>query len=95
MIKSRLLGNTIEIFKKHPEFEERVDHFRGGEPKISHRLITYLAGEITVHYKDKYYMKSGQPTYDKKMFANLVESIYLFEDLLKDAVGKNLSSWNK
>jgi len=39
-------------------------------------------------------MKSGQPAYDKKMFASLVESIYLFEDLLKDAVGKNLSSWN-
>ena len=93
-IKSRLLGNTIEIFRKHPEFENRVEHFRGGEPKISQRLITYLAGEITVHYKDKYYMKSGQPAYNKKMFASLVESIYLFEDLLKDAVGKNLSSWN-
>lgn len=93
-IKSRLLGNTIEIFRKHPEFEKRVGHFAGGAPKISQRLITYLAGEITVHYKDKFYMKSGQPTYDKKMFANLVDSIYLFEDLLKDAVGKDLSSWN-
>lgn len=94
-IKSRLLGNTIHIFRKHPDFEDRVEHFRGGEPKISQRLITYLAGEITVHYKDKYYMKSGQPAYDKKMFSSLVESIYQFEDLLKDAVGKNLSSWNQ
>ena len=40
-------------------------------------------------------MKSGQPEYNKKMFESLVESIYLFEDLLKDAVGKNLSAWNK
>ncbi|MDE2031296.1 MAG: ATP-binding protein [Patescibacteria group bacterium] len=94
-IKSRLLGNTIEIFRRHPDFEDRVEHFRGGEPKISQRLVTYLAGEITVHYKDKYYMKSGQPAYDKKMFSSLVESIYQFEDLLKDAVGKNLSSWNQ
>jgi hypothetical protein len=93
-IKSRLLGNTIEIFRKHPEFEKRVERFRGGEPKVSQRLITYLAGEITVHYKDKYFMKSGQPEYNKKMFESLVESIYLFEDLLKDAVGKNLSTWN-
>lgn len=93
-IKSRLLGNTIEIFRKHPEFEARMEHSRGGEPKVSQRLITYLAGEITVHYKDKYYMKSGQPEYNKKMFENLVGSIYLFEDLLKDTVGKNLSSWN-
>lgn len=93
-IKSRLLGNTIEIFKKHPEFEKRVDHFRGGEAKVSQRLVTYLAGEITVHYKDRYYMKSGQPEYNKKMFESLVDSIYLFEDLLKDAVNKNLSTWN-
>lgn len=93
-IKSRLLGNTIEIFRKHSDFESRMEHFRGGEPKVSQRLITYLAGEITVHYKDKYYMKSGQPEYNKEMFESLVGSIYLFEDLLKDAVGKNLSSWN-
>ncbi len=94
-IKSMLLGNTIEIFRKHPDFEDRVEHSRGGEPKVSQRLITYLAGEITVHYKDKYYMKLGQPEYNKKMFESLVESIYRFEDLLKDAVGKNLSAWNK
>lgn len=93
-VKSRLLGNTIEIFRKHPEFENRMEHFRGGEPKVSQRLITYLAGEITVHYKDKYFMKSGQPDYNKKMFESLVDSIYLFEDMLKEAVGKNLSSWN-
>lgn len=94
-IKSRLLGNTIEIFRKHPEFENRLKHTSGGEPKVSQRLVTYLAGEITVHYKDRYYMKTGQPEYNKKMFESLVESIYLFEDLLKDAVDKNLSLWNK
>jgi len=94
-IKSRLLGNTIEIFRKHPEFESRIEHFRGGEPKISQRLITYLAGEITVHYKDRYYTKSEQPAYNKKMFESLVDSIYSFENLLKDIVGQNLSSWDK
>lgn len=94
-IKSILLGNTIEIFRKHPDFESRVIHSRGGGLKVSQRLITYLAGEITVHYKDKFYMKSGQPEYNKKMFEGLVDSIYLFEELLKDAVDKDLSSWNK
>ncbi|MCK4918196.1 MAG: ATP-binding protein [Candidatus Pacebacteria bacterium] len=94
-IKSRLIGDTIEIFKKHPEFEKRVGHFRGGRPKITQRLITYLAGEITVHYKDRFYSKTGQPEYNIKMFESLVESIYLFEDLLRDFVEKDLSSWNK
>lgn len=94
LIKSTLVGNTIEIYRKHPEFENRMDHFRGGGLKISQRLLTYLAGEITVHYKDRYYVKNGQPDYNKKMFESLVESIYSFEDLLKDLVGKDLSSWN-
>lgn len=94
LIKSTLVGNTIEIYRKHPEFEKRMDHFRGGGLKISQRLITYLAGEITVHYKDRYYTKTSQPAYNKRMFESLVESIYLFEELLKDAVGKDLSSWN-
>jgi len=94
-IKSRLISDTIEIFRKHPEFEGRLEHFRGGEPKVTQRLITYLAGEITVHYKDRFYMKTGQPEYNKRMFEDLVDFIYLFEDSLKDAVGKNLSLWSE
>ena len=52
MLRSMIIGSEIRIFKKHPSFEERVDISRKGESKISQRLITYLAGEITVHYKD-------------------------------------------
>lgn len=95
LIKSTLVGNTIEIYRKHPEFEKRTDHSRGGALRISQRLITYLAGEITVHYKDRFYVKNSQPDYNKKMFESLVDSIYTFEDLLKDLVGKDLSSWNE
>jgi hypothetical protein len=94
LIKSSLVGNTIEIYRKHPFFEDRMSYHKGGGLKVSQRLITYLAGEITVHYKDKFYTKNSQPEYNKRMFESLVESIYKFEELLKDAVGKDLSSWN-
>jgi hypothetical protein len=91
LVRSDLIGGTIEIYAQHPDFETRVNKSRVGEKRISQRLITYIAGEITVHYKDKLQTRSGQPEYDKKMFENLVEFIYKFEDLLKDLNGKNLA----
>lgn len=81
----------IRIFKLHPNFEERVKSKRSGKQKITERLITYLAGEITVHYKDKFHNRTGQAEYSKYMFIDLVAFIYKFEKMLSDLVGQNLS----
>lgn len=94
-LRSVLVGSEIRIFKNHPDFKERVDILRRGGSKITQRLITYLAGEITVHYKDKFHTKKGtQPEYSKSHFSDLVGFIYQFEDMLKDLAGKNLSDLN-
>lgn len=92
-LRSMLSGNEIIIFKKHPDFQLRLQHTRQGESKISERLLAYIAGEITVHYKDEFYNKneSGQPEYNKNMFIGLVEFIYQLEDALSALTGKNLS----
>ncbi len=89
--RSRLVENTIEIFKKHPEFESRVFRNRKGEQIITQKLTTYLAGEITVHYKDKFHSRKGQPEYGKYLFSDLVNFIYNFENSLSNLVDKNLS----
>jgi len=89
-LRSNLIGGTIIIFRKHKDFMDRVDKKRSGESKITQRLITYMAGEITVHYKDKYITREGQPSYNKKMFNSVVQFIYKFEDLLNGLIGKNL-----
>jgi hypothetical protein len=89
--RSVLNGGTIVVYKKHPDFEARVSQFRDGQLKITPRLITYLAGEITVHYKDKLQQKQGQAVYNVEMFENLVEFIYKFEDMISPLSGKNLS----
>ncbi|MFH0892424.1 MAG: ATP-binding protein [Candidatus Falkowbacteria bacterium] len=92
-VRSLLVGSEILIYKKHPDFDSRVSHTRQGETKISERLITYIAGEITVHYKDKYYNKlhEGQPEYNINMFVGLMEFVYQFEELLAPLAGRNLS----
>ncbi len=95
MLRSQLTGSDIRIFSKHPDFEDRVDKTRKGASKITQRLITYLAWEITVHYKDKFQTKHGQPDYNIQLFQDLVDFIYKFEDLLKDLSWKNLSDFNQ
>lgn len=92
LLRSTLAGSEIRIFKQHPDFQERVDMSRRGETRITQRLITYLAGEITVHYKDKFHTKKGtEPEYSKNMFTDLVSFVYQFEAMLKDLAGRNLS----
>ena len=95
LTRSALIGGTIWIYKKHPEFISRVDKKRIGESKITQRLITYLAGEITVHYKDKLETKGGlQPEYNKKMFRDVVDFIYSIEEELKGLEGANPEQFN-
>jgi len=86
-------GSYIIIYKKHPDFQSRVSHSHQGETKITERLISYLASEITVHYKDLFFnkMQNGQPEYNKAMFEGFVDFIYQFEKMLQDFSGRNLS----
>mgnify|MGYP001558368854 FL=1 len=93
-LRSNVVGGEIRIFKLHPDFNLRVDESRKGEKRISQRLITYLAGEITVHYKDKFHNRKGQPDYNKNLFVDLVEFVYQLENYLKDLAGKSLSELN-
>jgi len=95
LTRSFLIGGTIWIYRKHPDFISRVEKKRIGESKITQRLITYLAGEITVHYKDKLETKGGlQPYYNIKMFRDVVDFIYLIEEELKGIEGLNPDEFN-
>ncbi len=90
-IRSTLVDGEIIIYKNHPDFVERTKTFRDWNDKITERLITYLAWEITVHYKDTFHNKHWQPQYNKWMFVDLVEFIYSFEKELQDLVWQNLA----
>ncbi len=92
-LRSLLSGDQIVIFKKHPDFQKRVRPGRQGDSKITHRLLAYISGEITVHYKDQFYNKheNGQPEYNKNMFVGMAEFIYQLEEMLSPLDNKNLS----
>lgn len=91
--RSSLIDDTIYIYRQHPDFLERIKTTRAGKKhKITQRLVTYLAGEMTVHYKDKFHNKQGQPDYGKWMFQDLTDSIYYIEKGLSGLVDLNLNT---
>jgi hypothetical protein len=90
-LRSVLIGDEIQIFKRHRDFESRVTETRQHEKKVSERLITYLSGEVTVHYKDRLFSRKGQPDYSKALFVEVVQFIYQMEEKLSSLAGTNLS----
>lgn len=90
-------GGAIIIYKSHPDFMERVKRTYHGEMKITERLVSYLASEIAIQYKDKFFSVRGkQPEVQailnqrKDSFVNLIDFSYQFESILQPFVGKNL-----
>ena len=90
-------GGAIIIYKSHPDFQERLKKTNQGEMKITERLVSYLASEIAIQYKDKFFAVRGkQPEVQaimnqrKDLFVDIVSFSYQFESMLQPFVGKNL-----
>ena len=90
-------GGAIVIYKSHPDFKERVKKTYQGEMKITERLISYLASEIAIHYKDKFFAVRGkQPEVQailsqrKDLFVDIIDFSYQLEKLLQPFVNKSL-----
>lgn len=90
-------GDAIYIYRTHPDFIERIKRSRQGDMLITNRLISYLASEIAVHYKDKFFSLRGkQPEVQailnqrKDLFVDMIEFIYLYESMLQPYVNMNL-----
>ncbi len=90
--RSICVDGTIRIYKEHEDFKSRLDRNRQGETRITQKLISYLAGEITVWYEDILCQKHQQKEYNVSMFKNVMSFFYRFENLMSDLDGKLLSS---
>jgi hypothetical protein len=81
--RSRFLDGTIYINVGHEDFDGRVGYSRQGELRLTERLVNYLAGVISIHYKDVYYDKyKNQPDRLDRLFDEQIEFIYRLESAL-------------
>lgn len=90
-------GGALIIYKTHPDFQERVKRNYQGEMIIKERLVSYLASEMAIQYKDKFFSVRGkQPQVQaimnqrKDLFVDIVAFAYQLEQNLQPLVGKNL-----
>lgn len=91
--RSTCVDGCIRIYKEHDDFKNRLKQDRSGRTVITQKLITYLAGEITVWYQNILCTKEQeQPVYHVDMFRNVMTFLYRFESDLSDLNGKLLSS---
>jgi hypothetical protein len=91
LIRSQLVGGMIRIWCEHPDFVDRLSWSRTREKIITQRLVTYIAGEITVHYKDQMQSRFGQAEYNIEMFRDLIDWMYKFEQGISKMSGMKFS----
>ena len=83
LYRSRLLDGTIIINVGHDDFESRLDRSRQGQARVTERLINYLAGVISIHYKDQYYEKyRNQPERRDQLFDEQIDFVCRLEAAL-------------
>lgn len=83
ILRSQFNNGIISINMGHPDFVNRIERTRKGELKVTHRLISYTAAVISIHYKDQYYEKyHNQPEVRTELFDQQVEFIFRLENTL-------------
>lgn len=91
--RSELFGNTVIIYKKHPDFEKRISKDRIGTELITTELITFISSELLVHFTNFSFEQSGKDkaTDRKGILIFFTDWLYKLEDSLKNLIGKPLS----
>ena len=91
--RSELFGNTVTIYKKHPDFTKRISTNPVGVELITTELISYLASEMLIHFTNYSFEQSGKgkQTDKKGILIFFTDWLYRLEDSLKNLIGKPLS----
>jgi len=85
--RSSLVGNTIMVNTRHPDFNERFRKTRSGAPKIDERLCSYLANIVSAHYRDTVATGSDAgPTDRLEEFESMIDTYCRYENRLRKAI---------
>lgn len=85
-LRSVKRGSVITVFKKHPDFQERLSNNSKGQFIMNERISYYLAMEITTHLYNELQAASGD--HSENTLSDFATSVYELEKELKSLVGK-------
>jgi len=91
--RSELFGDTVTVYKKHPDFEKRVRKDNLNKEFITTELISYLATQMLIHYTDfKFNDSAEKKEKDKRdLLLFFTDNLYSLEDSMKSFINKPLS----
>jgi len=91
--RSVLIDHCVVIYKKHNDFQSRIDRSRIGYERISSGLCLYIIDEFLFHYMSVYFdfPDSQRDKTEVIILGRYVEQLYLAEVGLRTIIGKNLS----
>eukprot|EP00931_Biecheleriopsis_adriatica_P112973 TRINITY_DN8788_c0_g1_i1.p1 TRINITY_DN8788_c0_g1~~TRINITY_DN8788_c0_g1_i1.p1 ORF type:complete len:648 (-),score=156.97 TRINITY_DN8788_c0_g1_i1:19-1908(-) len=85
--RSALVGQTIMVNIRHPDFQDRYRRTRSGAPKIDERLCSYLANIVSAHYRDiTDELKDSGPVGRLEAFETMIGTYCRYEERLRKAL---------
>jgi len=88
-VRSIFTGNEILIYKRHPQFEKRINVEYGVEI-ITSKVISFLANEVITHYSALELNVYSERS-DSSYYSDFVSLVYDFESSIKVLEGKKLT----
>lgn len=79
-------GSEITVFKKHPDFQDRLSNNSKGQFIMNERISYYLAMEIMTHMHKELQVASDDNS--DSTLSDFATSVYELEKELKSLVGK-------
>ncbi|MBX7044202.1 MAG: hypothetical protein K1X86_00065 [Ignavibacteria bacterium] len=86
ILRSIKRGSQITVFKKHPDFQERVSSNAKGQFVMNERISYFLAMEIMTHLYNELRVASGVDS--ESALSDFATSVHELENELKSLAGK-------
>ncbi len=92
--RSVLIDHCVVIYKKHADFQSRIDRSRIGYERISSGLCIYIIAEFLFHYQSAYceFSESEEENKEELILSRYIGQLYLAEAGLRSIIGKSLSN---
>jgi len=88
-LRSVMSGNTVQIFRKHEDFQMRVKSSPKGHEEVNQRLINYIAMEVSMHYLNRKTNHIADESNENKI-RNFITTVLRLEEKLKSLDGSRI-----
>lgn len=92
--RSEMIIDEVVIYRKHKDFEDRILKKATGEELMGYSLITYIIGEILVHYigRETSELNDNVLKNNKSILIKYSSALYALQEELKKLDGESITA---